>query len=249
MTPWTKEHYTSLPDFTRAQLRLKRETNGSPQYSKIETERLFAHLVGKELSIRKQKGSYKGSYAPICHYFGYQGRSSLPCDFDAKLGKSYGALAGKIIEAGHTGYCASVRGLLNEAARWHMCGIPLLNMLDIKEHSSYGYGELVIQPSQLRLNSRSFTRLRSLREEWRLKDCYTNPGPIQFRGEMAGFLPELLALEFAEESEAFREIERQMTEIRTICKTVGDLGLLEIAKHSLGSLTESLRIIRNRLQQ
>jgi hypothetical protein len=61
-----------------------------------------------------------------------------------------------------------------------MCGIPLLNMLDIKEHSSYGYGELVIRPSEVKLNSRSFNKLLSLREEWKLTDCFKNPGPIQF---------------------------------------------------------------------
>lgn len=38
-----------------------------------------------------------------------------------------------------------------------MCGVPLLNLLDIKEHSSYGIGKLVIRPSQLKLNSRIFS--------------------------------------------------------------------------------------------
>lgn len=56
----------------------------------------------------------------------------MPCDFDIKLGKSYGVLASKIIKAGHTAYCTSIRGLLSEPNRWHMSAIPLLNMLDIK---------------------------------------------------------------------------------------------------------------------
>jgi hypothetical protein len=40
-----------------------------------------------------------------------------------------------------------------------------------------------------------------------------------------------------------------MVEIRAVCKSVGDLGLLEIAKFNLGALSQTLKIIRNRLNQ
>lgn len=39
--------------------------------SMLETEKLIAHFVGEELEKRKAAGEYKGSYAPVTHFFGY----------------------------------------------------------------------------------------------------------------------------------------------------------------------------------
>lgn len=37
----------------------------------IETEKLLAYLVEEELKKRKAEGSYKGSFSPVCSFFGY----------------------------------------------------------------------------------------------------------------------------------------------------------------------------------
>lgn len=50
---------------------LNRESSGSVQLSQIETDKLLAHLVSKELEKRKKEGIYKGKFAPVCFYFGY----------------------------------------------------------------------------------------------------------------------------------------------------------------------------------
>lgn len=39
--------------------------------SQLETEKLISYLVAKELKKRKERKEYKGSFAPICHFFGY----------------------------------------------------------------------------------------------------------------------------------------------------------------------------------
>ena len=94
MTPWSAAAFNSLPDFTKKQLVLEREASGEIQLSQIETERLFAHLVSIELKKRKAKKEYKGNFAPLCHFFGYQGRCAFPSWFDNTLGHSYGFLSG-----------------------------------------------------------------------------------------------------------------------------------------------------------
>lgn len=94
MTPWSAAAFNSLPEFTKKQLVLEREASGEIQLSQIETERLLAHLVSKELKKRKANKQYKGNFSPLCHFFGYQGRCAFPSEFDNNLGHSYGFLAG-----------------------------------------------------------------------------------------------------------------------------------------------------------
>lgn len=64
----------------------------------------MAYLVDEELKKRKKKAQYKGTFAPVTHYFGYQGRCSHPSLFDCSLGSAYGFTAGVLIENGLTGY-------------------------------------------------------------------------------------------------------------------------------------------------
>ena len=89
---------------------LERETNGSIQFSQLETERLLAYLVSLELKKRKAQKTYKGSFSPITHFFGYQGRSAFPSKFDCNLANTYGYTAGILIKHGLTGYCTTARG-------------------------------------------------------------------------------------------------------------------------------------------
>lgn len=51
--------------------------------ARIETEKLLIKLVDAELATRKARGEYAGKFAGLSHYFGYEGRCSLPSDFDA----------------------------------------------------------------------------------------------------------------------------------------------------------------------
>ena len=55
----------------KQQLLINQEVEGSIKLSQIETEKLVAYLVEEELKQRKKNGTYKGSFAPVSHFFGY----------------------------------------------------------------------------------------------------------------------------------------------------------------------------------
>ena len=69
----------------------------------METEKLIAYFVAEELKRRRAKGVYKGNFAPVTHFFGYQGRAAHPSLFDCSLGSTMGYGAAALIEAGITG--------------------------------------------------------------------------------------------------------------------------------------------------
>ena len=71
LTPWSYSLYITIPDFIKKQLLFEREVQGSVKLAQIETEKLIAYLVDQELKKRKEAGTYKGSFAPVTHYFGY----------------------------------------------------------------------------------------------------------------------------------------------------------------------------------
>lgn len=186
LSAWAAESFHGLPDFTQKQLILEREVHGEVQLSQVESERLFAYLVGEELQKRKQAGQYKGSYASICHYFGYQGRSGMPSIFDCQLATSYGFSAGVLIQHGLTGYSVTARGLsCPEHEQWHLGGIPLLNFIKETDCASYGNNQPVVPSHDVQLSSNSFLRLKEQRDQWKLADYYACSGPTQFRGVKA----------------------------------------------------------------
>jgi 6-phosphofructokinase len=108
LTPWSYSLYQTLPEFLKKQLLFEREIEGTTKISQLETEKLIAYYVEQELSRRKKAGNYKGSFAPVTHYFGYQGRCSHPSIFDCELASTYGFGAGVLIENGLTAMCVTV---------------------------------------------------------------------------------------------------------------------------------------------
>ncbi len=59
------------------------EHGASPQVARIETEKLLLQLLETELGRRKEEGAFSGKFAGLTHYFGYEGRCSMPTNFDA----------------------------------------------------------------------------------------------------------------------------------------------------------------------
>lgn len=72
LLPWNRAVLDYLPPLIRDQLFSERESHGTLQLSQISTESLLADLVSAELDKRKKAGLYKGGFAPITHFFGYQ---------------------------------------------------------------------------------------------------------------------------------------------------------------------------------
>jgi len=169
-----------FPAEVQKQLLLDRDPHGNVQVSKIETERLFISLVEKRLSDWRKEGKYKGAFSPQPFFCGYEGRSALPTNFDCNYCYSLGILSALIIRWKLNGYMACINNLAESASEWEILTVPLCQM--IHQENREGKWKAVIQKSLVNLNDPPFLSFDQEREEWRLKDHYCTPGPIQFSG-------------------------------------------------------------------
>lgn len=180
LSAWSYGLYSSLPTFTKQQLCVDREMAGQLKLSQLETEKLLAYLCDQELKKRKAKGTYSGAFAPVTHFFGYQGRSAHPSQFDCNLGSTYGFAAGVLIENGLSGQAVSVLELTEEAKNWRVGGVPLLALLQCPPKPGHTGQELAVPSELVDLQGRIYQVLKPLTHKWRSEDHYTNPGPIQY---------------------------------------------------------------------
>lgn len=180
LSPWSYSLFASLPDFFKQQLLMNREVEGSIKLAAIETEKLISFFVDIELKERKAKGTYKGSFAPVSHYFGYQGRSGHPSMFDCSLGSTSGFAAAVLVEQGLTGMAVAVRQCTQPASQWRVGAVPIIALL--RSHPKLGFKktDLVVRSEDLSLESTQFQTLRNKLRTWKWEDHYVNPGPIQF---------------------------------------------------------------------
>ena len=107
--------FAILPQAIQQQLFLERDPHGNVQVSLIESEKLFAALVGDKMKARKAAGTYVGKYAVQTHFFGYEGRCAFPSNFDADYCYSLGYNAFMLIQYGYNGYLSNVSNLSNLA--------------------------------------------------------------------------------------------------------------------------------------
>jgi len=135
----------------RLQLISGHELSGEVNLASFETEKLLAYFVQAEIAKRKANGAFKGSFAPVTHYFGYQGRSAHPSNFDCNLGSTLGFAAAALLDAGLTGLAVSVKELTNPASQWRVGGVPLLALLRSQPKSGYSRKELVVGSQEIQL--------------------------------------------------------------------------------------------------
>ena len=156
LTPWSYSLYSTLPEFLKRQILFEREIEGTTKISQIETEKLMSYFVEQELAKRKSKGNYSGAFAPVTHYFGYQGRCSLPSHFDCSLASTYGFTAGVLIENGLTSMCVTAQLINEPASRWRVGGVPLLAMVRSQPKSGYQRTDLVVPSEEVDLNGEPY---------------------------------------------------------------------------------------------
>lgn len=172
--------YESLPEGVARQLSLDRDPHGNVQVSLIETEKLLSEMVGKRLAQWKKEGKYNGSFKPLHHFFGYEGRCADPSNFDADYCYALGYNAANLIKAGVTGYMSSVRNLTKPSVQWIAGGIPITMMMNMERRN--GKMKPVIQKALVRLDDAPFQKFASQRDDWAVNTCYVYPGPIQYFG-------------------------------------------------------------------
>jgi len=172
--------YKSLPDDIANQLILDRDPHGNVQVARIDTQRLLIDLVEARLKERKAAGTYKGSFSPLPHYFGYEGRCAFPSNFDADYCYTLGFTAALLLREGLTGYICSVRGLTKPAAQWQAGGVPMAQMMNMERR--HGKMVPVIKKALVELDSPAFFEFEKHRAAWAKETSYAFPGAIQYFG-------------------------------------------------------------------
>lgn len=174
------ECFHLLPPKIQEQLFLERDPHGNVQVSKIETEKLFIDLISKALEDRKKKGQYTGKFSPQPEFCGYEGRCSMPTNFDSNYCYALGHVAALLINEGLTGYMAVVENLSRSVHDWQIAGVPFLAMMTSEIRK--GKENAVISKGLVDLEGKPFEMFANHRKDWMLKDDYQYPGPIQFFG-------------------------------------------------------------------
>ena len=202
---WVKQHLAqenrltleSLPAGVQKQLALDRDPHGNVQVSLIETEKLLSEMVGRKLQQWKKEGKYTGKFAPLHHFFGYEGRCAAPSNFDADYCYALGTSAAQLVANGKTGYMAIVKNTTAPAEEWVAGGVPITMMMNMERRN--GKMKPVIRKALVRLDGAPFKEFAAYRDEWAEGTCYIYPGPIQYWGpaEVCDRTTRTLALEQA----------------------------------------------------
>ncbi|AGT27025.1 diphosphate--fructose-6-phosphate 1-phosphotransferase [Borrelia miyamotoi] len=180
---YMREVYGSLPLFIQIELVnsvLERDPHGNFNVSRVPTEKLFMEMVNVRLEKLRKLGEYRGKFVPIDHFFGYEGRSVAPSNFDSDYCYSLGYNAAMLVLNGLTGYMSSIKNLNKNVTEWLAGGVPLTMMMNIEER--YGISKPVIKKALVDLNGAPFNEFVKNREEWALNNLYVSPGPIQYFG-------------------------------------------------------------------
>lgn len=167
--------FNSLPEKIQKQLLFDRDAHGNVQVSLIETEQLLIDLVEKEM---KQRGI---KIHAMHHFFGYEGRSCLPSNFDAKFCYALGKFAALAAREKATGVILAIRNLSRPVSEWQLMAVPITGLMRFEVRK--GKEKPVITKALVDLQSPAYLRLAEARKSWKIDDVYCMPGPMQFFGE------------------------------------------------------------------
>jgi pyrophosphate--fructose-6-phosphate 1-phosphotransferase len=172
-----KKTFDYLPKDIQEELLLERDPHGNVQVSRIQTEWLLSRLVQAEL----KKRNFKGKFSPVHHFFGYEGRSGYPSNFDATYCYSLGMVAACLVRDQLTGYMSAITHLTKPVDEWEICAVPITSLMTIEMRK--GREKPVIEKALVDLEGEPFKTFASKRDKWKVDDHYIFPGPIQFEGD------------------------------------------------------------------
>ncbi len=173
----SKTCFEHLPKSIQEQLLLDRDPHGNVKVSQIETEKLLIETVKKELKNR----GFKAKFNALNHFFGYEGRSAMPSNFDANYCYSLGYTAALLINEGLTGYMSCISNLHEDPENWSPKGVPITSLMNLEIR--HARKKPVIKKTLVEANSKAFKFLKENREKWAIQDLYTYPGSIQYFGD------------------------------------------------------------------
>ncbi|MCX7017448.1 MAG: diphosphate--fructose-6-phosphate 1-phosphotransferase [Candidatus Sumerlaeota bacterium] len=171
--------YRSLPVGVQEVL-LRRDPHGNVVVSQIESEKAIIEYVTEKIEALAKEGKFKGKFAALGHFFGYEGRCGFPSNFDADYTYCLGYAGVQLIRAGLTGYTVSALNLAGPAEEWIFGGVPITSMLTLENRK--GQWKPVIKKHLADLEGGPFKRFAAERDKWAIGDVYKFPGDIQFFG-------------------------------------------------------------------
>ncbi len=178
LSPESAKCLRFFPENIQKQLLLQRDPHGNIQLSLIETEKLLADLINKELDKRKSQGTFQGSYHPMTHFLGYEGRCAFPSNFDACYTYSLGHIAALLVQNNLSGYMTFISNIHKEISSWSIGAVPITFFMH--EEKRKGFLKPVIAKTLVDCNGPAFTYFALKRKTWALADHYLCPGPIQY---------------------------------------------------------------------
>ena len=172
----------SLPEEVAKQLALGRDPHGNVQVSLIETEKMLSEMCAKRLDEWKEQGKFKGKFAALHHFFGYEGRCATPSNFDCNYCYALGTSAAQLVANGKTGYMAIVKNTTAPAEEWVAGGVPITKRMNLERRN--GQMKPVIKKALVLLDGEPFKELVERRKDWAVNTRYVYPGPIQYFGPL-----------------------------------------------------------------
>merc|ERR1712154_114868 len=174
-------NFDVLPKDIQAQLLLERDPHGNIQMSQVPTEQLFMQIVAQKLKKRKKYVASGTKFRANGHFFGYDGRSGFPSNFDAQYCTALGRVGTLLIAGGYNGYMARVYDLEKDVEQWRAGAIPITMLLNIEIR--HGKPKPVIKKALVDVeNGKKFAYFLKRRDDWAIDDCFRYVGPIQFFG-------------------------------------------------------------------
>ena len=167
-----------LPPYLVEELLRKRDPHGNVHVSMIETERLLARLVKKEIETRSKALGRKIPFQTQTFFYGYEGRCGYPSNFDCDYGYSLGRLAVVLAINKHNGYITAIRNLDEEVSSWKCVGLPLLSLFHVEDKGFEK--QAVIKKAVVDLTGPAFQSFAKARTVWATEDLYRQRGPMQF---------------------------------------------------------------------
>ncbi len=130
------------------------------------------------------------------HFYGYDGRGSIPTEFDCVYTYNLGWTVFSLIANGATGQMAAIRNLEKKFADWEPIGLPIAPLMHLEERN--GRLALVLEKSLVDVRSPAFLVAKALREKWLAAtpgdDDYRIPEPVHFTGNVDDDRPITLVL-------------------------------------------------------
>jgi diphosphate-dependent phosphofructokinase len=162
--------FSELPEKIQEQLLLSRDPHGNVKVSQIETESLLIAMLKPHLADIP--------FHTVSHFFGYEGRSAIPSNFDANYCYALGHLAALLIADKKTGYMCCISDLTNSPKKWGIKALPITMFMRLETRK--GKKKPVIEKALVNCNEKPFSLLQAQRKKWALEDHYQYPGAIQY---------------------------------------------------------------------